>query len=178
MLKFIGYLLAAVVAVVAVILLYALTRPDTFHVERTVSINAPADKIYPLIADFNSWPAWSPYEKLDASMTKTLSGAPNGVGAIYEWSGNSKVGAGRMEITEADPASKIVIKLDFKEPMEANNIGTFTLVPKGEATEVTWAIDGPNPYLNKVMDIVFDFDKIIGNDFQEGLETLKTVAEK
>lgn len=178
MLRIIGYLLGLAVVAAAVILVFALTKPDSFHVERMASIKAPPEKIFPLINDFNNWPKWSPYERRDTAMKKTLSGAANGVGAVYEWDGNSDVGAGRMEITESTPSQKIVIKLDFKRPMEASNVATFTLSPNGDATDVTWAMDGPSPYVAKVMDVVFGFDKMIGGDFQQGLDALKAEAEK
>mgnify|MGYP005806182507 CR=1 FL=1 len=178
MLKIIGYLLGLVVVAAAVILVFALTKPDSFHVERMASIKAPPEKIFPLINDFNNWPKWSPWEKRDATMKKTLSGAASGVGAVYDWDGNSDVGAGRMEISESTPSQKIAIKLDFKRPMAASNVATFTLTPHGDATDVTWAMDGPSPYVAKVMDVIFGFDKMIGGDFQQGLDALKAEAEK
>ena len=54
------------------------------------------DKIFPLIADFHRWGAWSPYEKLDPAMKRTFSGAANGKGAVYEWDSDGKAGKGRM----------------------------------------------------------------------------------
>ena len=87
------------------LLLFALTRPDSFKVERRISIQAPADKVYALVSDFHHWPAWSPWEKLDPAMKRTHSGAANGLGAVYAWEGNDKVGAGRMEITGAQAVS-------------------------------------------------------------------------
>jgi hypothetical protein len=69
-------------------------------VQRTASIKAPPEKIYPLISDFHSWSSWSPYEKMDPAMKKTHSGAPAGKGVVYELEGNKNVGKGRMEITD------------------------------------------------------------------------------
>src|SRR5688500_18970273 len=86
---------------IAAILIFAATRPDSFHVERSVSIQAPPERIFPLISDFHRWPAWSPWEKLDPAMKRTHSGAASGTGAAYAWQGNSDVGAGRMEIVES-----------------------------------------------------------------------------
>ena len=59
-------IIAAVLAVgIAVVLAIALTKPDTFRVERALAVKAPADAIYPLIADFHRWTGWSPYEERD-----------------------------------------------------------------------------------------------------------------
>ena len=102
----------------------------------------------------------------------------NGKGAVYAWEGNGKVGAGRMEITQSSPPSKVAIKLDFTKPFEAHNIAEFTLEPKGDSTNVTWAMYGPNLYVSKLMSIFFSMDNMIGKDFETGLANLKTIAEK
>ena len=178
MLKALSVLAAIVVIVVAGVLIYAATRPDSFRVERTATIKAPPDKIYAEIANLRGWSAWSPYEKKDPGMKRVFSGAESGKGAVYAWDGNKDVGQGRMEIVEATPPSKIAIKLDFIKPFEGHNMAEFTLAPAGDSTTVTWAMYGPSPYVAKVMGTFFDLDKMIGDDFEAGLAALKTVAEK
>lgn len=168
----------AVVVLLAALLVYAATKPDTFRVQRATSIKAPPEKIFALINDLQGWSAWSPYEKLDPGMKRSHSGAANGKGAVYAWEGNGKVGAGRMEITQSSPPSKVAIKLDFAKPFEAHNIAEFTLEPKGDSTNVTWAMYGPNLYVSKLMSIFFSMDNMIGKDFETGLANLKTIAEK
>jgi uncharacterized protein YndB with AHSA1/START domain len=156
----------------------AATRPDTFRVERTATIKAPPERIFPLINDFQRWGAWSPFEKKDPAMKRTLSGAPSGSGAVYEWDGNKEIGQGRMEIVESVPPSRVTLKLDFTRPFKAHNIVDFTLEPRGDSTQVTWAIHGPSPFISKVMGIVFNMDKMIGKDFEAGLAALKSVSEQ
>ena len=172
--------LSIVVAVViAAVLAFAATRPDAFTVRRSIAIKAEPAKIYPLLVDFRQWPAWSPWEKLDPAMTRTLSGAPNGRGAVYAWDGSSKVGAGRMEIKDAKAPTKVVIQLDFIRPFEGHNLTDFTLVPRADATtEVTWLMQGPAPFVSKLMGVFVDMDKMIGKDFETGLANLKAAAEK
>jgi uncharacterized protein YndB with AHSA1/START domain len=170
--------LIVVVVLVVGVLGFAATRPDDFSVQRSVSIKAPPEKIYPMLVDFRQWPAWSPWEKLDPTMKRTLSGAPSGPGAVYAWDGSSKVGAGRMEIKEAAPPSKVSIQLDFIKPFEGHNIADFTLVPKGEQTEVTWLMHGPVPFVSKLMGVFVSMDTMIGKDFETGLANLKAAAEK
>ena len=167
-----------IAALIAAVLIYAATRPDIFRVERSLSIKAPPDKLFALINDYRNWPSWSPYEKLDPAMQRKLSGAESGKGAVYEWEGNKKIGKGRMEILESSPASKISIKLDFFAPFEAHNTAVFTLAPNGGATDVTWAMHGPAPFMSKLMGVVMNFDKMVGGQFAEGLANMKTVAEK
>lgn len=168
----------AVVVVLAAILIFAATKPDTFRVERTITIKAPPEKVFALINDFHNWTTWSPYEKKDPDMKRTHSGAANGKGAIYEWDGNKNVGKGRMEITESSSSSLIVIKLDFLSPFEAHNTAEFTLQPQGDSTQVTWAMYGPANYVSKLMSVFFSMDKMIGDDFAIGLANLKAAAEQ
>lgn len=168
----------AIVVIIAAVLAYAATKPSEMHVERSAVINAPAPKVFALINDFREWPKWSPWEDIDPQMKKTLSGSASGPGAVYEWQGNSDVGKGRMEITGASEPSSVTIKLDFLEPYEGHDITVFTLTPTGDQTNVRWTMDGPSPYVMKVMSVFMNMDKMIGGDFEKGLGRLKAAAEK
>jgi uncharacterized protein YndB with AHSA1/START domain len=167
-----------VAVVVAAVLGFAMTKPDSFRVQRTMKIKAPPEKIFPLINDFHSWSSWSPWEKLDPAMRRTNSGAAMGQGAVYEWEGNAKVGKGRMEITEVSPPTKVTVKLDFLKPIEGHNIAEFTLEPQGDSTSVTWVMRGPTPFLSKVIQVFISMDSMIGKEFETGLGNLKSIAEK
>jgi hypothetical protein len=166
-----------IVLLVVAVLIYAATKPDTFRVQRATRINAPPEKIFALINDYHRWVSWSPYEKLDPAMQRTYSGAASGTGAVYEWEGNNKAGKGRMEIADSLPPSQVVIKLDFVKPFEAHNRVQFTLQPSGASTDVTWAMQGPSPYMMKVMHVFINMDRMVGKDFETGLANLKAVAE-
>ncbi|HXB22722.1 MAG TPA: SRPBCC family protein [Candidatus Solibacter sp.] len=168
----------AAVVLLAALLAYAATKPGAFRVERATSIKAPQERIFALINDFHRWDSWSPWEKLDPAMKRTHGGATSGKGAVYEWEGNGKVGAGRMEITDTSPSSKVTIKLDFIKPFEGHNVAEFALDPKGDSTNVTWAMHGPNRYIGKVMSVFINMDRMIGKDFETGLANLKTIAEQ
>ena len=176
MLKLIGGL--AVVAIVVILILAAM-KPSEFVVERSVTVNTTPEKIAPLINDIHNWNEWSPWAKLDPAMKASFSGAPAGVGSVYEWDGNSKVGKGRMEIRSIQPA-KTSIKLDFLKPFEGHNTADFVLEPEGNsATRVTWVMYGPLTFIpGKVMSVFTNMDNIIGDDFQRGLSNLKAAAEK
>jgi hypothetical protein len=169
---------AVLVVAIAVVLVYAATKPDQFRVQRSTSINAPPDRIFPLINEFRNWSSWSPYEHKDPAMRRTFSGAANGKGAVYEWDGNSNVGAGRIEIVDTIPPSKVMIKLDMLKPFEAHNDVVFTIEPRGETTNVTWAMAGHTPYFAKIMHVFINVDSMVGKDFEAGLASMKSVAEK
>jgi uncharacterized protein YndB with AHSA1/START domain len=167
-----------VAVLLAALLIFAATKPDTFRVQRAASIKAPPEKIFPLINDFQGWGAWSPWEKMDPALKRSYSGAPSGKGAVYAWQGNSEVGVGRMEITESSPSSRIAINLDFVKPFEAHNAVEFRLDPKGDATSITWTMQGHTPYLAKIVHVFFDMDSMVGKQFETGLANLKALAEK
>ena len=124
-------IIAAVLAIaIAIILVLAMTKPDTFSVRRAAVVMAPAEKIFPLIENFHQWTSWSPWENRDPELKRTYQGSDRGKGAIYAWDGNNNVGAGRMEILDATTPSKILIKLDFFKPFKARNIAEFTMLPQ------------------------------------------------
>jgi uncharacterized protein YndB with AHSA1/START domain len=171
----------AVIAVglaIAVILILAAIKPDTFSVRRATTVKAPAEKIFPLINDFHQWGSWSPYEHKDPAMKRTFSGAPSGKGAVYAWDGNRNVGSGCMEILDVSVPAKIVIKLDFFTPFEGHNTAEFTMLPQGDATNLTWLMHGPAPFMAKIMHVFMNIDRMVGKDFEIGLANLKRLTEK
>lgn len=166
-----------VVVLVGAVLLFAASRPDRFAVERRIVIQAPADKIVPLLSDFHRWSEWSPWEKLDPAMKRTFGGPAAGVGATYAWQGNKDVGSGRMEVKSLS-ADKVGIQLDFIEPFEGHNTTDFLLAPQGGGTEVRWVMSGPATFVTKLMGVFVSMDAMVGPDFERGLAQLKTAAEK
>ncbi|MCS3762384.1 SRPBCC family protein [Bradyrhizobium centrosematis] len=178
MLKAIAIIAIVLAVGIAGVLVSALTKPDTFRVERSLAVKAPAGAIYPQVADFHRWIGWSPYENRDPAMKRSFGGSEEGKGATYAWDGNNNVGAGRMEILEANGPSKLRIKLDFERPFEGHNTAEFTFVPQGDATLVTWAMYGPAPLMSKIMQVFINMDSMIGKDFEAGLVSLKKLAEK
>jgi uncharacterized protein YndB with AHSA1/START domain len=174
-----GVAVAAVaIALVGGVYLLAALQPDTFRIERSASIKAPPDKIFPYLNDFHRWTVWSPWEKMDPGMTRTYGPASSGKGALYSWDGSGKVGRGSMQIVESVPPSKLTLALDFARPMEAHNVVDFTLQPEGDATKVTWKMAGETPFAGKIFHLFVDMDKMVGNDFDTGLANLKAAAEK
>ena len=172
-------IIAIVLAVaIAIVLILAAMKPDTFSIRRGATIKAPPEKIFSLINDFHQWGSWSPYENKDPAMKRSFSGAADGKGAVYGWEGNKNVGSGRMEILDTSEPSKIVIKLDFFTPFEGHNTAEFTMLPQGDATNLTWLMHGPASFMSKVMQVFINLDNMIGKDFEIGLANLKRLTEK
>ena len=167
-----------ILGIIALILILAAMKPNTLNYNRSAVINAPAEKIFPLINDFHEWPKWSPWEKLDPGMKRTHSGAPNGKGAHYAWVGSKKVGEGSMEIIDTKAPNEINIKIDFLKPWEAHNNIVFLLQPKAGGTEVNWTMTGPSNFMAKLFSVFVNMDKLVGKDFEKGLASMKAEAEK
>ncbi len=164
--------------VILAALAYAFTRPDNFIYSRTARINAPPERIYPLIADLRQMNAWNPFAKPDPNIKFVYSGPESGIGAINDFSGNNQVGAGRVEITDAAPPSRVTMRLVMTRPLACDNTVEFTLVPVGSTTDVTWAMSGKSNLLSKLMCLAMDPDKMVGGMFEKGLADLKVLAEK
>ena len=164
-----------VLAALAVLLVYAATLPNTFRVERSASIKAPPARIFALINDMHGFNTWNPYARKDPAMKGQYSGSVSGPGASYAWE-SDKVGTGSMTIQDSTP-TRITMRLDFVKPFEAKNMAEFTLQPAGDTTQVTWAMSGPANFMSKLMEALTLMDRMVGNDFADGLSNLKTIAE-
>jgi uncharacterized protein YndB with AHSA1/START domain len=178
MIEIFTYVAIALVVIAAVLLAYAATKPDTFRVQRSTGINASAERIFPLIANLKSMNTWNPFVDPDPAMKVAYSGPESGKGAAHTWSGNAKVGEGRIEITDVVPPSKIAMRLDMLRPMKAHNAVEFRLQPNGGETTVTWAMSGRQPFIAKLMTIFVDCDRMVGGQFEKGLASLKAIAER
>lgn len=165
-------ILWALLALVLGLLVRAAMRPDQFRVERRALLPASPVQVLALLQDFHQWQRWSPWEQIDPSMQRSYSGAASGPGAVYQWSSTGKAGAGRMEIREADGA-RVLIQIDFSKPFEAHNSVEFSLAAQGEHTQLVWAMYGPSPFVSKLMGLVFNLDRMVGRDFEKGLDNLK-----
>ncbi|MGB7838428.1 MAG: SRPBCC family protein, partial [Terrimicrobiaceae bacterium] len=148
-----------------------------FRVVRSAILSAPAQALFALVNDFHRWEAWSPWEKLDPALERSYDGAPAGVGAVYSWVGNNHVGEGRMTILESHPNDLIRIKLEFLKPFAATHTADFTFKPEGDRTRVTWNMFGEKNFLSKAIGLFMNMDKMIGNNFEQGLAQLESAAK-
>jgi uncharacterized protein YndB with AHSA1/START domain len=170
-------ILILILAAVAVVLGLAAMRPNTFQIARSIDIAAPPAKVFPLIEEFREWTKWSPYEKLDPNMKRTFGAVTRGTGAHYAWEGDKKVGAGNMDITSSKPSSEVAINLNMIKPFQANNKVTFTIAPRSGGSTVTWVMEGASPFMMRIMHLFMNIDKMVGGQFEEGLQKMKAVAE-
>ena len=170
-------ILLGLVLLIAILAVVVALQPNEFKVTRSITINAPPEKIFPLVNDFHQWAKWSPWEEKDPAMKRTFAGPEAGKDSVYSWVGNADVGEGSMTITESKPAELILINLQFKKPMESEAKTEFAFKPQDQATTVTWTMSGTNNFIGKAFCLVMNMDKMVGGDFELGLGKLKTVAE-
>jgi len=172
-------ILISVLVLIVSILIYAATKPSDFKIQRSATIKASPDKLFPLINDLHTMQTWSAWETVDPKMKRSYSGEASGKGAKYAWEGNREIGQGSMEIMESIPASKVVLRLDFIKPFEGHSTVEFSMVPNGDNTVVTQTMRGTSSYIPKLMCLLFfNQDKMIGGKFEEGLANLKVIAEQ
>ena len=170
--------LAAIAAVIVVFLIVVALQPTDFKVERSATMRAPAPAVFAQVNDFQSWQAWSPWEKVDPALKRQYEGPKAGTGAVYAWQGNKDVGEGRMTITESKPAELVRIRLEFFKPMTAVNDTVFRFQPSGDSTAVTWTMTGRNNFVAKAICLFVDMDKMVGGMFDQGLTQMKTIVER
>jgi uncharacterized protein YndB with AHSA1/START domain len=177
MLKFLLVAALVIVVIVLCVLALAATKPARFTVQRNITVQAPPEKVFALINDLRRWPEWSGDERDESTVRRSYSGAPAGKGAVCEWEGTGSAGKGRIEIVESSP-NMIRLQADWARPFAARNINIFTSEPQGNATRVTWTLDGENVFMLRIMTIFVTADRLMGSHLERGLSDLKSAAEK
>lgn len=171
-------ILIGLATVLVLFVIIVAMQPSEFRVERKAAIAAPAPVVFAQVNDFHNWEAWSPWAKIDPAMTQTYEGEATGTGAVYTWAGNKDVGEGRMTITESRPSELVKINLEFIKPFASTSTTEFMFTPaEGGQTEVTWAMTGKNNFVAKAMCLFMDMDKMLGGQFEQGLQQMKAAAE-
>ena len=172
-LKIAGVLVLAIVAV----LLFAASKPNTLSMHRSITINAPPERVFALIDDLHIWKDWNRDDQEDSTVTRVYGSPASGAGASCDWDSRGRAGKGRMSITESQPSEHVAVKVDLVKPFESHNLNMFSLTSSGNGTVVTLSWQGQNLYFMKVMSLFASMDKMIGTHFESGLQNLKSLAE-
>jgi hypothetical protein len=153
-------------------------QPSEFKVERTATIAAPPANVFQHVDDLHKWDAWSPWAKLDPNAKVGFEGPPAGKGAVFTWSGNDKIGEGRMTVVESRPAELVKVDVNFVKPFEGAAQSQFTFKPEGNQTAVTWTMTGEHNFIGKAMCLIMNGQKMMGGEIEKGLSNLKAAAEQ
>lgn len=168
-------ILLGLVAIIAIILIVAATRPASFRVERSATIAATPQALFEQVNDHKNFEKWNPWQKMDPASKTTYSGADSGVGAIASWKGDM-VGEGSATIIESKPGELVRQRMDWIAPMTGVSTVDFTFKPEGDKTKVTWAMYGENNFMGKVMSLFMDCEKMCGPEFEKGLADLEKLV--
>ena len=149
----------------------------TYVVERSANIAVPRETLFARIANLRAWSEWSPWEDLDLNLEKDYTGTDGAVGSSYRWQGNRKAGQGKMTISDVDAPERVTTDLQFVKPFKSRSMTEFTLTSDGAGTTVTWTMTGNHTWMSRVMGLFMSMDRMVGRDFEKGLEKLKAVSE-
>lgn len=175
--RFFGILFLLIAAFCAGVVALALRKPDTFQVQRVATIKAPAEKIFPYLESPKAAMSWIPFMEPDPNVKITYSGPDSGKGAAQAWAGNAQVGEGRIEVVDTKPSKEVTLKLDMLKPLEGHNTVVYALEPKGGETVMTWTMSGQQPFIGKIVSVLIDCDRMVGEQFDKGLAKLKSIVE-
>jgi hypothetical protein len=170
-------ILIALAIILACFIIILAMRPSGFRVTRSTAVDAPGERVFEQVNELRNWEAWSPWAKLDPNAKATYEGPSAGVGAAFAWSGNSKIGEGRMTITESHLNELVRFKLDFVKPFKGTNTAEFTFQPEGRQTVVQWTMFGKSNFIAKAFGLFDNCDKMVGSQFEKGLAEIKLLAE-
>jgi len=174
--KVLKWILIVVLALLAVLIIGGYLLSPKFMVSRSVTINAPADKVYSFVANPKGWKQWAVWNQRDPAMQIEYSGPESGTGAKWSWKSKTQ-GDGTMTFTSTEPARKVAFDLYFPD-FGTTSQGLIDFVPDGNTTKVTWTMNGDmgsNPLFRWM---ALGMDGMVGKDFEAGLTNLKAVAEK
>jgi hypothetical protein len=163
-----------VVGLVAVAGAGAVVLPRTWRVERAIVIEAPVERVLPVVASLRRWQAWAPWAKSDARAVHAFVGPEAGPGARWQWSGPT-LGRGALTVVEA---SLDGVRLEGAlESEEINTASHLRFEPvSGDSTRVLWVDEGTLPRLGGLF--VGRVEDRLGERLERGLSNLKGVVER
>jgi hypothetical protein len=169
------YVLAAIVLLIVVL---GLIAPNNYEVRRSIIVNYPLADTFQYLKSIKNQNNWSPWKKKDPNMTQTFAGTDGEIGFVATWKGNKEVGEGEQEIIAMIENESIDTELRFFKPWKSQSMGHL-LVDKVDEnqTMVTWGFAGRNPFPMNILILFVNFEKAVGKDFEEGLESLKKTLE-
>ena len=155
-------------AVIALILIVASFKSPDFRVERSLTIAAPPEALFPWFNSNKKFNEFNPWLKLDKEAKVEYSGPDSGVGSVSSWEGK-QTGKGKATITESKPNELIRLRMDWIEPLEGVSTVDYTFKPEAGKTTVTWAMYGKSNFMGRLVSIFMDCESMCGPSFEKGL---------
>ncbi len=173
--KLIRRIVYSVILIAVALAVVGFLLPSAFSVKRSVVIKADKEQVHELVGDLKQWPVWAPWTEIDPTIKTTYGEKTTGVGAHQSWKGDS--GTGELTFTSADPDTGVLFDLSFEEGKYKSTGGLTYATAKEGGVEVSWTMQGDAGMnlINRYMGLLMD--RMVGKDFERGLEKLKTKAE-
>lgn len=169
----IGAVIVAIVAVASFIV------STDFNYEKSILIDAHIDDVWKHTSSLEGMESWSPWNDYDPTMNKEFTGEDGTVGAKVSWSSeHEKVGTGSQTIAKIVPPSYFETDLRFVLPYESEATGSVKLSKEGEQTKATWGFKSQVPRPFNVMMKLQDMESFLAEDFNKGLNKLKSLCEE
>ena len=173
--KFLKYVLYIILALVLIGVVVGFTAKKEYKIERSTVIAGSPDAVWPYVSSLKNFQLWSPWAEMDTATVIEYKGKEGEVGHGYTW--ESKVtGKGEQTITAIEPSRSVTTDLHFIEPMENQSTSYFHLEPVGDSTRVVWGLSGENGFVGRIFATFMNMDKMVGKDFEKGLDKLHTVV--
>lgn len=171
-LKVLGILL---LVVVVIWLIASLILPKEMNVKVEETVEAPISVVWDQVSSFEKADAWSPWYEIDPDMKVTFEGESGAVGSSMSWSGNKNVGSGKMTMTTSDMENHVIennVKHDFGE-----GNSRMELTEEDGKTKVVMSYVEKQGVPWNVMGALFGAEKMMTEMFKKELGLLKGVAE-
>ncbi len=178
--KTIKIILISIGILMAILLVVALFIPKDYKLERTIVIQAPKDSVFNYIKHLKNQNEYSVWNKMDPKIKNKYTGIDGTIGFVSSWESEVKnVGTGSQTITKIVEGESMISKLKFEKPFKAENNTEISAIALDKSnTKVTWAFSGSYRYPMNIMKLVFNLEKMIGKDFEDGLKNMKAIIEK
>ena len=176
--KILKKLLFVVFALLTIVLITAIFVKKEYTVKRSVKIESNVSDVYDYLSHLENQQEFAVWQAKDPKTKNSYKGTEGTAGFIHSWSSkHEEVGSGEQEITKMELDKRIDYALRFKEPMQLDATAYMTTKEKGNATIVTWAIEGAISYPFNILFLFKDMDEVLSPDLQKGLENLKQIIE-
>ena len=172
--KILKYLLYVLIVLILIGLILGLVGPKTKDIQRSRVIPATPEQIWPYVSNWEKINMWSPWVRMDTSLTLEYTGNQGTVGSKYSWS-SKKMGSGEQTITAMDPNRSMEAELIIKMMGESTSKTTIMLQDTTGGTKVTWAMNGKNTFFEKIMSTMMGMEKMIGGEYEKGLNSLDSL---
>lgn len=172
--KVLRFILILIIILLVGYLILCISSPKEIDIEKTTTIEAPADLVWSQVGSFDHWDKWSPWIEADSTVIAKNSGPSGEVGNKYEWT-SEKSGSGEMIITSTQ-GYNMMYDMHFIEPFEGNAKGRMIVEPTDSGTKVIWGYHSVSSFIMRGVWALAG-EKMLGAQLERGLELLKERIE-